>query len=189
MAKETYAYQVLILLYPSRYTFCRNKQQGFYFSFLVFYWSIKTNKNIQVIVLHNKLKRMMYLDTCCVLSTKRRNLTFTENFYFQRSLSSTLSKSQLFERAHYSTTGFKLKEGRFRLGIKAKLFTVRVVRCWNRLLSLWILWRCSRPGWMGPDQPGLVLNVVVGGPAMRLRGGWSLMILEVPSNPSHFVIL
>ncbi|KFZ61828.1 hypothetical protein N338_02372, partial [Podiceps cristatus] len=29
--------------------------------------------------------------------------------------------------------GFKLKEGRFRLGIKKKLFTMRVARHWNRL--------------------------------------------------------
>ena len=28
---------------------------------------------------------------------------------------------------------FKLKEGRFRLNVKGKFFTVRVVRCWNRL--------------------------------------------------------
>ena len=64
--------------------------------------------------------------------------------------------SQLFTRVDKSRTrenGFKLKEGRFRLDVKGKLFTKRVVRCWNSCPErLWMShpWRCSRPVWMGP---------------------------------------
>ena len=52
--------------------------------------------------------------------------------------------------------------------------------------------RCPVPGGVqgqvgwGPGQPGLV-NGVVGGPAWQ--GGWRFMILEVPFNPGHSVIL
>ena len=40
----------------------------------------------------------------------------------------------------------------------------------------------------GPWQPGLVLNMEVGGPPCG-RKGWRFMILEVPTNPGHSVIL
>ena len=44
--------------------------------------------------------------------------------------------SQLFTRVDSSRTrgnGLKLKEGRLKLDVMGKLFTMRVVRCWNRL--------------------------------------------------------
>ena len=57
---------------------------------------------------------------------------------------------------------------------------------WNMLHTI-IPWSCvqGQVGW-GPGQPGLV-NGEVGGPVQR--GGWRFMILEVPSNPGHSVIL
>ena len=62
---------------------------------------------------------------------------------------------KLFSRACYSRTrgnGFKLREGKFRLNIRKKFFTVTLVKYWNRLLREAVgasPWKHSRPGWTG----------------------------------------
>ena len=43
--------------------------------------------------------------------------------------------------------------------------------------------RCSRPGWMG------LWTARSGGGNQPMAGGWSLMIIKVPSNQSHSMIL
>ena len=47
-------------------------------------------------------------------------------------------------------------------------------------------WRCSRPGWMGPWTAWSSIRHGGWWPCMQQRG-WSL-ILEVPPNPSYFMM-
>ena len=88
--------------------------------------------------------------------------------------------SLLFERVENSRTrgnSFRLKEGRRTLDVRGKFFTVRVVRCWNRLPrevvdapSLGTPTPVQgQVGW-GSRQPGLVLNGEVCGPTCGKRG-------------------
>jgi len=80
----------------------------------------------------------------------------------------------------------ELKEGKFRLDVRRRHFTQSMVRPWNSCPE-----KCGCPipagaqgqaGW-GPGKTDLV------GSTQPRQGGWSLMSLEVPSNPSHSIIL
>ena len=69
---------------------------------------------------------------------------------------------------------FKLKEGRFRLDIRKKFFTRRVVKHWNDL----------------PRQAVEALsNLIYLKMSLIVAGGWSRWPLKVPSNPYHSMIL
>jgi len=101
--------------------------------------------------------------------------------------------SQLFTRVDNGRTrgnGFNLKEGRFRLDIREKFFTKGVVSCWNRLSREVVdacPWKCSKPGCVGPWAAWSSIRYEGWRPCLQ-QGIWNLMILEVPSNPSHAVI-
>ena len=85
---------------------------------------------------------------------------------------------------------FKLREGRHRLDVRGKFFTKTVGEVLEQTAQRGC--RCPIPGGVqgqvgwGPGQPSLA-NGEIGGPARQ--GGWRFMILEVPFNPCHSVIL
>lgn len=81
----------------------------------------------------------------------------------------------------------KLKEGRFRLDIKKKIFTVRIAKHWSRL-----------PRGVA-DVPSLeALKARLDGARSNLtqwqvpcpwQGAWNWVLFKAPSNPNHSVIL
>jgi len=93
---------------------------------------------------------------------------------------------RLFSRACCDRTrgnGFKLKECRFRLDLKKKFFTKRVVKHWKRLPREVV------------DAPSLeTFKARLDGALSNLvpahcRRGWTRCPLRVPSNPDNYMIL
>jgi len=100
-------------------------------------------------------------------------------------------RDRVFSRACCDKTrgnSSKLKEGRFRLDISNKFFTMRVVKHWNRFAQRH--GRCSIPrntqGQVG--QGSEQLDLVEAVPA-HCRGGQTTCPLNASSKPNYSVIL
>ena len=83
--------------------------------------------------------------------------------------------------------GSKLKDGRFRLDLRKKFFTMRVVKHWPRL---------PRAAVAAPSLAvfkarldGSLSNLGWWKMSLLMAGGWNQMIFKVPSNPNHSVML
>jgi len=73
----------------------------------------------------------------CRISLEKRRFqgNLIAAFQYLKGAYKTAGKGLFTRTCSYRTrdNGFKLEEGRFRLGIRVKFFTVRVMRHWNRL--------------------------------------------------------
>jgi len=73
------------------------------------------------------------------------------------------------------------------LDIRKKFFIVRAVRYWNRLPSEAV----GAPSMEAfkARLDGAVSNLVWWEVSLPIAGGWNYMILNVPSNPNHSMVL
>ena len=83
-----------------------------------------------------------------------------------------------------------MKEGRFRLDVRRKSFGMRVVRCWNSCPEVLDapsleVFKARLDGALSSLGWDYMWRLV----ALPVAGGWSFMILEVPSNPGHSMVL
>jgi len=82
---------------------------------------------------------------------------------------------------------FEPKEGRFRLDIRKKFFTMRVVKHWNRLPREIVA--APSLAVFKARLDGSLSNLVSGRCPCSWQGDWNQMIFTVPSNPYHSMIL
>ncbi|KAJ7399065.1 hypothetical protein BTVI_118553 [Pitangus sulphuratus] len=67
----------------------------------------------------------------------RTNLIVTYNFLVRKSVGASTNLSSLVTSDRTQKNGMKLSQGRFRLDIRKRFFTQRVVGYWNRLPEKW----------------------------------------------------
>jgi len=83
--------------------------------------------------------------------------------------------------------GCKLQAGSFRLDIRKKFFTMRVVKHWTRLPREAVAAPSLQVSKARLD--GALSNLVWWKVSLLMAGAWNQMIFKVPSNPNHSMIL
>ena len=86
-----------------------------------------------------------------------------------------------------NSSGFKLRECRFRLGIRKKFFTMKVVKHWNRLPREVV--EAPSLETFKTRLDGALSNLISLKMSLLTAGRLGYMTSKVPSKPQHFMIL